>query len=88
MSLFFFIFTLDSSQQMLPEVEEGIFPQPHLVTVTDTRPTIKKYVVNIFPKDITREYRVTERPNSSQVADKLNISQSILLYKSTGRTTW
>ena len=29
------------------------FLKPHLVTVTDTRPTIRKYMVNVFPKDIT-----------------------------------
>ena len=35
-----------------------------------------------------RDYRVTERSNSRQVARKLNIAQSILLYKSIGRATW
>ena len=36
-----------SGQRQVP------FLKPHLVTVTDTRPTSIKYVVNIFPKDIT-----------------------------------
>ena len=30
------------------------FLKPHSVTVTDTRRTIWKYTVNIFPKDITQ----------------------------------
>ena len=36
-----------SGQRQVP------FLKPHLVTVTDTRPTSRKYVVNVFPKDIT-----------------------------------
>jgi len=30
------------------------FLKPHLVTVTDTRQTSRKCVVNVFPKDITK----------------------------------
>ena len=36
-----------SGQRQVP------FLKPHLVTVTDTRLTSRKCVVNIFPKDIT-----------------------------------
>ena len=40
---------------MLPEVDRDKVPflKPHLVTVTDIRPTSRKYMVNVFPKDIT-----------------------------------
>ena len=37
---------------MLPEVDRGRYLSSYH-TVTDTRPTSRKYVVNIFPKDIT-----------------------------------
>ena len=51
-SLYFKKITLDSLQLMLPDVDRVSLLNPHLVTVTDTRPTSRKCVVNVFPRTL------------------------------------
>ena len=40
------------------------FSQPHLVTVTDTRLTNRKFVVNVFPKDFNAMARSDSNPGA------------------------
>ena len=49
----FVFFYLELNRRCPKRTEVGTFPQPHLVTVTDTRPTSKNFVINVIPKDIT-----------------------------------
>ena len=51
----YFCFTLDSFKTDIAQSGQRQIPflKPHLVTVTDTRLTSGKYVVNVFLKDIT-----------------------------------
>ena len=51
--MFLYHFTMDSWHVNQIGQRQVPFLKPHLVTVTDTRPTSRKFVVNIFPKDIT-----------------------------------